>query len=159
MTDKIVQFTDGESNNIFPVAGAMKSGSVTTSTINDNAVTKAKINLSTLDGNYSTAEFDTGYTWIDGKTIYKKTVNTGQLPNATSKSVNHDIANFYRLVKLDGWAYSSSYGFSQTLPLVTTDPDYLLDIQVSPTTIKLSCTHDRSAFGESYVTLYYTKSA
>ena len=43
MTDRIVQFTDGEDNNIFPVAGALKSGSVTTSTINDEAVTTAKI--------------------------------------------------------------------------------------------------------------------
>lgn len=43
MTDKIVQLVDNENNNIYPVAGSLAQGSVTTSTINDGAVTGAKI--------------------------------------------------------------------------------------------------------------------
>ena len=50
MTDKVVQLVDAESNNIFPVAGSLKSGSVTTNTINDGAVTADKIDTSTLPG-------------------------------------------------------------------------------------------------------------
>lgn len=48
MTDKIVQLVDKDNNNVYPVAGSLKQGSVTTSTINDGAVTAAKINLSSL---------------------------------------------------------------------------------------------------------------
>ena len=43
MADKIVQLENKDGDNIFPVAGALKSGSVSTSTINDAAVTAAKI--------------------------------------------------------------------------------------------------------------------
>lgn len=43
MTDKIVKLVDGDDNNIYPIAGALKSGSVTSSTINDGAVTTPKI--------------------------------------------------------------------------------------------------------------------
>ena len=50
MTDKVVQLVDAESNNIFPVAGSLKSGSVTTNTIDDGAVTADKIDASTLPG-------------------------------------------------------------------------------------------------------------
>lgn len=43
MTEKIVQLIDKDNNNLYPVAGSLKSGSVTTSTISDGAVTNAKI--------------------------------------------------------------------------------------------------------------------
>lgn len=49
MTEKIVQLTDDENNNIYPVAGSLKDGSVTTSTINDGAVTADKIDFTTLE--------------------------------------------------------------------------------------------------------------
>lgn len=48
MVDKIVQLVDVDNNNVYPVAGSLKQGSVTTSTINDGAVTAAKINFSSL---------------------------------------------------------------------------------------------------------------
>lgn len=50
MVDKVVQLQDKDANNLYPVAGSLKQGSVTTSTINDGAVTAAKIDTSTLPG-------------------------------------------------------------------------------------------------------------
>lgn len=50
MVDKIVQLVDVNNNNVFPVAGSLKQGSVTTSTINNGAVTTAKIDYTTLKG-------------------------------------------------------------------------------------------------------------
>lgn len=48
MANQVVQLIDNDNNNIYPVAGALKDGSVTTSTINDNAVTAAKIDFASL---------------------------------------------------------------------------------------------------------------
>ena len=161
MTDKIVQFTDGESNNIFPVAGALKSGSVTTSTINDNAVTKTKIDLSTLDGNYSTSEVDTGYTWIDGKTIYKKTINFGALPNTTMKSVSHGISNVDYVLKIEGIAKRDSDGvFFQigNSPNPTVGITTAISVTADSDSVDITTGTDRSGMN-GYVTLWYTKSA
>lgn len=51
MSNQVVQLTDKDNNNIYPVAGALKQGSVTTSTIDDGAVTGAKIDFTTLLNN------------------------------------------------------------------------------------------------------------
>ena len=51
MANKVVQLTDDSNNNIYPVAGALKSGSVTTSTIGNGAVTADKIDFTTLINN------------------------------------------------------------------------------------------------------------
>ena len=48
MAEKIVQLIDKDNNNLYPVAGSLKQGSVTTSTIDDGAVTADKINFSSL---------------------------------------------------------------------------------------------------------------
>ena len=50
---------------------------------NDTAFTNATT--------YSTTEVDTGKKWIDGKPIYRKVFNYGQLPNNASVGVNHNI--------------------------------------------------------------------
>lgn len=48
MAEKIVQLIDNNNDNIYPVAGSLKDGSVTTSTISDEAVTSAKIDMDSL---------------------------------------------------------------------------------------------------------------
>ena len=53
MADKIVQLVDQNDDNIYPVAGAMKDGTVDTNTILDGAVTGAKIDFSTTGGQCS----------------------------------------------------------------------------------------------------------
>lgn len=45
MADKIVTLIDHEGENLYPVAGALKEGSVTTSTIADDAITSSKIDF------------------------------------------------------------------------------------------------------------------
>lgn len=52
MTEKIVQLIDKDNNNVYPVAGSLKQGSVTTSTINNKAVTADKIDFSTIDSGW-----------------------------------------------------------------------------------------------------------
>lgn len=54
---------------------------------------------------FSTTEQRIG-TWIDGKLLYRKVVNLGNLPNATTKNVSHgltianvNIVHFYGIAK------------------------------------------------------------
>lgn len=135
---------------------------VNTNSIANKAVTAGKIDFSTLSGNYSTTEVDTGYTWIDGSKIYKKTVNIGALPNNGTKNVAHGISNLNILVDLYGAAKFPSYQLA--LPCVC-DPltdgigvDAGIRVYINSTNIIINTGIDRSA-GSGYITLYYTKTS
>ncbi len=67
---------------------------------------------------YSTTETVIGK-WIDGKPIYRKVVDFGALPNATTKSVNHNISNIDNWVNVSALA-SSSAGIGLCLPYTDT---------------------------------------
>ena len=126
---------------------------VDTVNIVDNAVTAAKIDLSTLGGNYSTLEVDTGYTWIDGSAIYKKTINFGSLPNNTSKQVAHNIVSLGQIIKVDGIMNDSSATHFWTIPYLSVN-----NIEVFSGNIQITTTLDLTSY-TAYITLYYTKSS
>ena len=108
------------------------------------------------DMDYSTSEQDTGCKWIDGKPIYKKTVDIGALPNAGSKTVAHGIANLGLVIKAEGFA-SGSGGVRVTFPFasVAAVGDQIA-MRFEPTNIVILTGVNRSGFS-GYVTLYYTK--
>lgn len=87
MANNIVQLTDYNGNNIYPIAGAAAQGSITTAMLRDGAVTSDKIDWATRT--YSTTEKVVG-TDTDGKTIYERTwVATGvSFAAATGNSFN-----------------------------------------------------------------------
>ena len=92
------------------VESGAKAGpnTVSTNSIADGAVTSDKVDWSTIEiSNYSTSEVATGATWIDGRTIYKKTINFGSMPNNATKSVPHGISNLGMMVKIEGIAWYS----------------------------------------------------
>ena len=112
--------------------------------------------ISIGDGNdYSTDEQVVG-TWIDGKPIYQKTISCGALPNATTKTVAHNITNLKRVIHLDGYGYRASDGNSQSLPYPSI-ANYFVSVNVVGGNIELYAQGDRSSFEESYITLQYTK--
>lgn len=51
------------------------------------------IDFTTLGGNYSTSEIDTGYTWLNGEPIYKKTLVFGSMPNNTTTTYSFGVSN------------------------------------------------------------------
>lgn len=58
---------------------------------------------------YSTNEVDTGKTWIDGKTIYRKVVDLGQIGSANNPSEKTIAGNFYdTIVHFDGHMISAN---------------------------------------------------
>lgn len=105
---------------------------------------------------YSTSEVDSGSKWIDGEAIYKKTVNLGNLPNNTTKTVPHNIANFSTLVRLEGNFTNGTN--SAPIPYSATTASKTVQAYVDATNITIGTGEDRSTYS-GYVTLYYTKSS
>lgn len=104
-------------------------------------------------GNYSTSEQDTGFTWVDGSTIYKKTIDFGSLPNNNAKNVAHGITNLGTVIKLECMAHKGG----EWKPLPYTDAAYIV-LDVVNTNVKISSGWNTSSWS-AYVTLYYTKTS
>ena len=109
------------------------------------------------DMDYSTSEQDTGCKWIDGKKIYKKTIDFGALPNSSIKNVDHGVANIARVVKIDGIISFGSNTWSN-IPLVYQGVDsiYNAEFQVTTTQVHCATSKDRSNLS-AIITFYYTK--
>lgn len=120
-------------------------------TLKDNIVTAAK---TSFGGNYSTSEVNTGFTWIDGKTIYKKTIDCGSLPNNTFKVTNTGIVGMTRLIKFEAIAVSGTS--IHPIPLTTNTAAGQTQITFDMTSIIIGTASDRTSFN-GIVTLYYTK--
>lgn len=104
---------------------------------------------------YSTDEKIVG-TWIDGKKIYKKTIDCGALPNNSTKDVNHNISGLGMFVKIEGIASNGTLTYP--LPISTPTTSYLVSLSVTTTQVSIRTAATYSSFS-SYVTLYYTKSS
>lgn len=107
---------------------------------------------------YSTEEHLTGRKWLDGKPTYEKTVSCGALPNNTTKSIAHNVANIDKIIKMRGFATNPSDGSFIPLPYATATAQYIVRLQFTLTNIQIGTTVDSSAFSISYATLEYTKS-
>lgn len=129
-------------------------GAVTTAKIANSAVTSSKIDLATLNfGNYSTSETNTGFTWIDGKTIYKKTYTLGAFPNNSTKNVAHGITGLNEVVKFEGYSYGGGVTYETLGQYYDTSR---ASVYVSGANIVMRTNFNAtSLFG--VVTLYYTK--
>ena len=105
---------------------------------------------------YSTTEKVVG-TWIDGKPIYRKVVNFGALPNATSKSVAHNISNIAMITDIRGVALNPSTNTYLTLPYATTTATQNLQLYVNLTNITANTGFNLSIYTTTYIILEYTK--
>lgn len=115
--------------------------------------------------NYSTTEKVVG-TWIDGKPIYRKVIDFGTLPNASSKTVSTGLnVNEVTICRpLMGYAYgidTNNIHYILTLPDIA--PNYLegatrLTMSSSNSIYNIIITTgiDRSNYN-GYVEVYYTK--
>lgn len=116
--------------------------------------------ISNMD--YSTSEQDTGCKWIDGKPIYKKTVDIGSLPNATIKTVAHGVTSIGTVIDAKGSALRST---DSVWFLIPNTPNPLvgnvnvgIGITVSSSSIEISTGADRANM-TGYVTIWYTKTS
>lgn len=107
-------------------------------------------------GNYSTAEVDTGFTWIDGSPIYKKTIDTGGLPNSGTKNVPHGITGYTNIVSMTGGALRGSDKVIIPLP-TPTYTNATIGIYATAGNVCIECQSNRADFTSSTVTILYTK--
>ena len=115
-------------------------------------------NLMNEQRSYSTTEINTGKKWIDGKPIYRKVIDFGALPNATTKSVNHNISNLGRITFLQAITSNTGGTATLTIPYIATnDASYNVGMAIYQTTIEMSCNKNLSSYNETFVTLEYTK--
>lgn len=170
---KIVTLKSSSNEDIYPVtdaSGIRVTGNVTlqqaldgfvyaddpTTQANPEAwITSGDVNWSTMPGSYSTTEQKTPFTWVDGRKIYKKTVNCGTGPNNTTKSVAHGISNLRRVIRYEGYGYDGSSCIP--LPFTSTSASAAVQVYTNRSNIYLTSGVDRSNLSETYITLWYTK--
>ena len=105
--------------------------------------------------NYSEKEIDTHTTWIDGKTIYKKTVRTGLISSGTKQKA-HGIENLVTVVKMEGIAINTNREFV-VLPRGHKDNGHDgISLQLRGDNIYIVA-GAFNEFADSYITVYYTK--
>lgn len=101
-------------------------------------------------------------TWIDGRTIYEKTIDFGALPANTQKNVNHGISNFDLIIEIIATATRpASQGTHTSISIPSTHWESISnqnEMSVNDTTIMIR-NHNSgfSAWTQTYVTLRYTK--
>ena len=108
---------------------------------------------------YSTEEILTNKHWIDGKPIYRKVIDVGVLPNATTKLVAHGILNLDRVIHLYG-TYINSPNKWAPIPWTSTgSTGNNISCEVDSADVRIVTGVDRSSDYSCYVILEYTKSS
>ena len=116
---------------------------------------KKRVSGITKPVSYSTEEHIIG-TWIDGSTLYEKTIDCGALPNNTTKNVNHGISNMNHIIEYKGYATNGTYDLPVPCPSSTATE--AITVWYSGTVIIIKTGMDRSAYN-GYLTLRYTKTS
>lgn len=150
---------------VFPISSEqIGAGAIKSENIGENEVKSHNIDFTTLSGNYSAQEVNTGYKWVNGKSIYKKTVNFGSLPNADLKRVSHGIpvSTIERFIRIEAVASylgnSGTQGISLPLPFIGNPitTNFVTINTENDGNIAIRASTDRSN-ATAFVTLFYTK--
>lgn len=96
--------------------------------------------------------------WIDNRTLYRKIINTGSLPNSANKEVAHGISNLRRVVNLHGYAFRASDSVTLPLPYAST-VELTVRLVADGSNIRVTTSSDRTNYTESYVIVEYTKTS
>lgn len=111
-------------------------------------------NLNPYTNNYSTGEIVVGR-WIDGKPLYRKVINFGNLPNNTTGTVAHNISNYDDVIKLYGVAKYDTFRFP--IPQATNQSSQgTIGMWLGASTISIRTTTNMSNY-TAYVVVEYTK--
>lgn len=119
------------------------------------SVTSNDIDWSTTPQSYSTSEVDTGATWVDGKTIYKKTIYKASIASGDT-STQHGISNIDLVVKHEAFMVSSGQYVPLTAFVNTSGGNYFAVWKISSSIIQ---TFSSLTITDAYFTIYYTKTS
>ena len=124
---------------------------------NQGKILNEKIETLTSQKVYSTEEKETGEIWIDGKTIYQKTIKITSL--ASNYLYSHGISNLGEIIDMSGSAYFPKQGW-QPLQRIVIDAvaGYSLGLgDVTKSTFLMQVGSSYNGFTKAYVTIKYTK--
>lgn len=114
------------------------------------------IDLATLSGNYSFDEQDTGFTWVDGKTIYKKTFSfTTSSSAGQTKTIDHNITNFNSFIRAEGDIYNGGTGQFWAIPFYFDSSNW---VSIRCSTASLFINSGATSLS-GVITIYYTKTS
>lgn len=110
-----------------------------------------------MAGNYSLTEIDTGYTWIDGRHIYKKTISVAstQITSGSDNELPHGISNFDRAIAVTGHLFLDN---GSTRIATGGSKDHRYSIGNIDST-KFTYFSTLATAGTYYFTIYYTKTS
>jgi hypothetical protein len=109
-----------------------------------------------INVSYTTTEQQVG-SWL-GEILYRKTINFGNLPNATFKGVNHGISSLKQVTKLYG-IWDSGVGNFFNLPYVDTDNvGHSITLYADNTKVYAD-TEDDYSYATAYIIIEYTKNS
>jgi len=125
---------------------------------------------SKTSGLYDTDEFVTGNLFFPNPTLasttergvlrptYRKVINFGALPNATTKTVAHglDIQSSWTVTRLYGAATSTGGSFIP-IPYAHPTPANTVTLSADSTDIRINTGINRSTYTNTYVVLEYIK--
>lgn len=134
-----------------------KTSIVNASNENTTSINTNRVNLNNLR-NYSSSETAIGQ-WIDGKTIYRKVINFGNLPNATTKQIAHNISNLGRIIKISGMAFNANTNTSIPLPYVSNTVTQNVQLYVTSTNVVMTTGFNFSIYTTSYIIIEYVKNS
>ena len=108
---------------------------------------------------YSEAEQDTGLNWIDGSSIYQKTIHITSALGRGENVINHGITSFNKFVSCEGVGkYESDY---LNIPYVAATDTYMMGVNNFNSTtlnIYISNSFNPANLQDVYITVKYTKS-
>jgi len=97
-------------------------------------------------------------TWVDGSTIYEKTMNP--TCSVGDNTLNHNISNFGRLISITGVCKYNNNSEYLYLPYTSISSSYTIYISnVTSTTYKVGVGNGFSSIQDCYVTIRYTKTS
>lgn len=131
------------------VAGDISAGSAA-------GIGAQNIDFTTLSGNYSMSEQDTGFTWVSGKKIYKKTfaITTNATSGATT-TIPHNIDNFGSLIRAEGDIFNGEAGQYWAVPYYYDSASWYT-IRCSSEYIYINSGMENRS---SVITIYYIKTS
>ena len=103
---------------------------------------------------YSTSEQDTGIKWIDGSTIYQKTIDFGALPNNTTKTMAHNISNIDKIIDIESVAGYTGIVYGGMMPIVYSDKTFRVGVRYDNVEV---VSNDNWSDYYAYITIRYTK--
>lgn len=105
---------------------------------------------------FSSTEVEIG-TWIDGKPLYRTVVNSGVLPNNSTKTIPHSISNIKKITFLHGVAHNTVTDGYIPLPYASVTASQTCMVYASVENIYFTTQADLSNYLESYMIVEYTK--